>query len=232
MKRLISGLTALAACLATVSLSTLSPAQAAPDRNPVIFVHGYGGSASDVSSVKPGLIARGYVASDIHSLDFPNGETNGATAARLKTYVDQLLASTGATKVDIIGFSMGSLSSRYYVKNLGGKDTVEHYVSIAGPNHGTAQASFCWLVTWDRACPQMAPGSTFLSNLNSGDETPGDVVYATWVSECDDVISPPKSTFLSGATNHWTKACLKHNSTPGSSEVVNGIADLFLGTTA
>ncbi|HVK21588.1 MAG TPA: alpha/beta fold hydrolase [Actinokineospora sp.] len=208
------------------------PAQAQPaPRNPVVFVHGYGGAAGDVAAVKPGLIAAGYTDSDIHSLDFPNGETNENTGRRLATFVDGILASSGAAKVDIIGFSMGSLSSRYYIKNVGGAAKVAHFASVAGPNHGTSQAAFCWIITTDPACPQMAPGSSFLSALNSGDETPGPTLHASWVSHCDDVISPPESTILTGAENHWTTACLAHNQTPGDAEVTRGMAEFFSGAT-
>ncbi|GAA4290306.1 esterase/lipase family protein [Actinokineospora soli] len=222
MKRLMP---ALAACLGVIALS--APAEAAPARNPVVFVHGYGGSAGDIAAVRPALLAAGYTETDLHSLDFPNGETNETTARRLATHVDGVLANTGASKVDIIGFSMGGLSSRYYLKNLGGDAKVAHFAGISVPNHGTWYANWCWLVTSDRACSQMAPRSTFLTALNSGDETPGAVAYATWVSRCDDVVSPPESTFLTGAANHWTAGCLAHNATPGAAEVTSGVIAFF-----
>ncbi|WP_436496309.1 alpha/beta fold hydrolase [Actinokineospora sp. HUAS TT18] len=229
MKRLVTAIALASAFIG--GLAAPAQAQAIPARNPVIFVHGYGGGAGDVAAVKPGLIAAGYADSDIHSLDFPNTLTNEDTGRRLSTVVDSVLSSTGATKVDIIGFSMGSLSSRYYIKSLGGAAKVAHFVSIAGPNHGTSQAAFCWVVTTDPGCPQMAPGSSFLTALNSGDETPGPTLHATWVSHCDDVISPPESTPLDGAVNTWTTACLTHNQTPGAPEVTSGIAQFFQGTT-
>ncbi len=175
--------------------------------------------------MKPGLVARGYAESEIYSLDFPNDIGNAAVARRLSTLVDQVLADTGATEVDLIGFSMGSLSARY-VKNLGGGPKVEHYASIAGPNHGTSQAYWAWLFGIYPAY-EMYSGSAFMRNLNATDETPGSVSYATWVSSCDGTIDPPRSTFLSGAENHWTEACIKHNDMPGTAEVIDGIVDHF-----
>jgi triacylglycerol lipase len=38
----------------------------------------------------------------------------------------------------------GGLSSRYYLKNLGGQASVDEWVSIAGPNHGTGTANACF----------------------------------------------------------------------------------------
>ncbi|MEK7247148.1 MAG: lipase, partial [Chloroflexota bacterium] len=57
---------------------------------------------------------------------------------------------------------------------------------------------------------QMLPGSRFLHQLNSGDETPGAVTYGTWWSPCDELINPDTSTILSGATNTQT-ACMAHS---------------------
>ncbi|MGC5413231.1 esterase/lipase family protein, partial [Streptomyces sp. DT225] len=51
-------------------------------------------------------------------------------------------------------------------------------------------------------CQQMYPGSSFISQITSGDETPGDTKYATWYSACDGIILPYTSTRLSGATNN------------------------------
>ena len=56
----------------------------------------------------------------------------------------------------------------------------------------------------------MWPNSTFLTALNSGDETPGLPSYATWWSSCDEVINPDNSALLDGASNNQT-ACLQHS---------------------
>ena len=55
----------------------------------------------------------------------------------------------------------------------------------------------------------MRVGSTFLKELNAGDETPGVVSYGTWWSPCDEIINPDESVILSGATNTKT-ACMTH----------------------
>jgi triacylglycerol lipase len=102
---------------------------------------------------------------------------------------------------------MGGLSSRYYLKNLGGQAKVDDWVSLAGPNHGTSTAYFCF----STACSEMRPGSSFLNALNSVDETPGTTVnYGTFWSNCDEVINPDSSVLLSGATNTGV-GCLSHS---------------------
>jgi len=105
----------------------------------------------------------------------------------------------------MITHSMGALSTRYYIKNLGGTETVERWVSLGGPNHGTSVANICG----ETSCVEMRIGSTFLNELNAGDETPGTVSYATWWSSCDEFINPHESVLLNGARN--TEAgCVTH----------------------
>ncbi|MBA3524533.1 MAG: hypothetical protein H0T85_08290 [Geodermatophilaceae bacterium] len=55
----------------------------------------------------------------------------------------------------------------------------------------------------------MRPQWPFLTQLNTGDETPGAVRYGTWTSPCDIVILPNNSTPLAGAKNTKT-SCLEH----------------------
>ena len=72
---------------------------------------------------------------------------------------------------------MGSISSRYYLKNLGGDSKIDAWVSLAGPNHGTdyVENQNCTFTP----CKEIIPGSAFLIALNGGDETPGLVRYYT-----------------------------------------------------
>jgi triacylglycerol lipase len=101
---------------------------------------------------------------------------------------------------------MGGLSSRYFAKSLGGSEKIDAFVSLATPNHGTATANLCGLVS----CLEMRPGSAFLTALNADDETPGSPRYATWWTPCDVVTTPPQSVILTGATNTQT-ACIGHS---------------------
>ena len=56
----------------------------------------------------------------------------------------------------------------------------------------------------------MRPNSAFLNALNQDDETWGSPRYATWWSNCDEVINPQSSVLLVGATNTQT-ACISHS---------------------
>jgi len=186
-------------------LGLATPAHAAPS-TPVVFVHGYTGSPSNWDTAKTVFRAGGYGGNQLFAFSYNSYGDNRTNAASLSSYVNSVLAQTGASKVDIVNHSMGGLVSLWYLKQLGGAAKVNHLASIAGANHGTTSAGACLIYT---TCQQMYPGSSFINTLASGDETPGSTRYATWYSPCDGIILPYTSTRLSGATNNLV-ACQTH----------------------
>ena len=202
----------VAACLFAPSM-----AQAV---EPIIFVHGWSSSGSTWNTMASRFRADGWTAAQTVQWSYNTSQSNATTAQQLSTLVDQVRASTGSAKVDLISHSMGGLSTRYYVKNLGGAAKVDDFVSLAGPNHGTNTAFLCF----QTSCRQMWPGSSFLNQLNSGDETPGAVSYGTWWSPCDEVINPDSSVLLSGAVNTKT-ACLSHSGVKDSATTYSQVRD-------
>jgi triacylglycerol lipase len=189
------------------AVAALAPAASAAAVEPVLFVHGWNSSGSIWNTMIGRFQADGWTAAQTNNWSYNTAQSNVTTAGQVSTKVDQILAATGASKVDIVSHSMGGLNTRYYLKNLGGTAKVDDWVSLGGPNHGTTTANFCF---WNTSCFEMQPGSGFLTALNSGDETPGSVAYRTWWSGCDSVINPDSSVSLVGATNTQT-ACLGHS---------------------
>jgi triacylglycerol lipase len=183
-----------------------SHALAAPERHPILFVHGWNSSGSVWNTMVANFKADGWTAAQLASWSYNTSQSNATTAQQIRAKVDSILLATGATKVDVITHSMGGLSSRYYARNLGGDAKIDAWVSLGGPNHGTTSAYGCF----STSCVEMRPGSTFLKSLNATDETPGAPRYATWWSACDAVIEPDNSTPLTGAANTQT-ACLSHS---------------------
>ena len=92
-----------------------------------------------------------------------------AIAAQLVAHVDEVLARTGATEVDLVGHSMGGLVARYAVEVLGLDDRVANVVTIASPHGGSPFAHLAGMVPGHRgltrAAAQMRPGSRFLREL-------------------------------------------------------------------
>jgi triacylglycerol lipase len=174
--------------------------------DPIIFVHGFQSSGAIWGTMIAWFVSDGWPSSQMYALTYDSNQSNATIAAQIKTAVDNVLTSTGAARVDMVTHSMGGLSSRYYLRNLGGDSGTDAWVSLAGPNHGTTTANLCGSVS----CLEMRPGSAFLTALNEGDETPGTPRYATWWSTCDQVTTPQQSVVLAGATNTQT-ACLQHS---------------------
>jgi triacylglycerol esterase/lipase EstA (alpha/beta hydrolase family) len=201
-RRFMAFASAIAVCVAGAALAPASSL----GQDPILFVHGWSESSSLWNTMISNFEKDGYPKSYLSNYSYNTSQSNKIDAEKeVKPRVEALLKNTGATKVDIIAHSMGSLNSRWYVKFLGGESTVDDWVSLGGPNHGTDTANFCF----STACTEMRIGSTFLSELNAGDETPGAVNYGTWWSPCDSIINPDSSVSLSGATNTKT-ACISH----------------------
>ena len=72
----------------------------------------------------------------------------------------------GATKVAIVGYSQGAISSRYYLKNLmgsrkNGAITISEFVALAAPNHGAGGMFSCGNENEpDRSTRQLCGGMT------------------------------------------------------------------------
>ncbi|MGA6167666.1 esterase/lipase family protein [Amycolatopsis magusensis] len=167
--------------------------------------------------------AAGWSSSKLFAYEYNSYGNNVQNAQGLATYVNQVKSQTGASQVSIVNHSMGGLVSQYYLKVLGGNPNVTHLASIAGANHGTTFAGACLIYV---TCQQMYPGSSFIGQLTSGDETPGSTKYATWYSACDGIILPYTSTRLSGATNN-NVACQTHIGFLADLSVLNSIANFM-----
>ena len=167
---------------------------------PVVLVHGtLGDMRVSWNLISPKLEADGYC---VFALDYGNRATGPIeqSAAELRDFVDRVLAATGARRVSLVGHSQGGMMPRYYLKFLGGLGKVDDLIGLAPSNHGTSNpgalvldaAGVCY------SCGQQATGSAFLTNLNAGDETPGDVSYTQVETTYDEVVLPYTSAFLSG----------------------------------
>jgi triacylglycerol lipase len=189
--------------------------------DPIVFVHGFGGSGAIWTTMIDRLKADGWTDTPLVTWTYDSNQSNVTIAQQLQAKVDSLLAAVGAKKVDIVSHSMGGLSARYYSKNLGGSEKIDAFVALGTPNHGTTVANLCPPI---QPCIEMRPGSAFLTALNAGDETPGSARYATWWTPCDQVTTPPESVILDGATNTKT-ACMTHSDLYSDATVYGQVRD-------
>ncbi len=67
---------------------------------------------------------------------YRNALSGGSWAQALSDFIDKVLEATGATKVDIVAHSIGSLVARAAIKWYGCASKVRKLLMIATPNHG------------------------------------------------------------------------------------------------
>src|SRR3954468_14598318 len=103
-----------------VALFGLALPAVASAHDPILFVHGWNSSSSTWNTMVSRFTADGWTAAELNNWSYNWHQSNATTASQISTKVNSILVATGATKVDIISHSMGGLSSRYYVRNLGG----------------------------------------------------------------------------------------------------------------
>jgi triacylglycerol esterase/lipase EstA (alpha/beta hydrolase family) len=176
---------------------------------PVVLVPGLSGnSGRDYQAASPLLANNGYC---VFAYDFrDNGfESNEAAAAGLSSFVDRVLAATGATQVDVVGHSQGGMMPRYYLKFLGGAPKVHTLIGISPVNHGTTLAGVATLLQETGvsgsvvagACPACAEdvaGSPFMRKLNAGGDTVPGVWYMAIGTRYEEIVTPYDAVFLSG----------------------------------
>ncbi|MBW4496575.1 MAG: alpha/beta fold hydrolase [Oscillatoria princeps RMCB-10] len=132
----------------------------ASHRNPVLLIHGIFINSAVFHKMSAYLTELGW---DVHALDLPIHDTTQGLEQMAERVADYANNKFGREQpLDIVGFSMGGLVSRYYVQRLGGIERVERLVAISSPHNGTWTANCLESLT----SVQMRPGSAFLKDLN------------------------------------------------------------------
>ena len=67
-----------------------------------------------------------------------------SNAEQLRETVLEVLADSGAEKVNIIAHSKGGLDTKYMLKNLGMEDKVASFTTLCTPHRGSAIATHIW----------------------------------------------------------------------------------------
>lgn len=184
---------------------------------PLVLVHGTMGVAwANWIYLSQALADRGYCVFALEYGHRPGNPFPGMahieeSAPQLATFVDGVLAATGADKVDLVGHSQGGMMPRYYIRFLGGAAKVNDLVGIAPSNHGT------WHGTWFpeigfricNACIDQTPGSALLTKLNQDREVEPGVDYTTIITRYDEMVVPWQGQKLSGPAHQLTNVVLQ-----------------------
>ncbi|TMS35383.1 hypothetical protein L596_002797 [Steinernema carpocapsae] len=163
------------------------------ERQPVIIVHGITNNAGNFAKIAEHFISKGYSTEEVYGTTYgDSGKTNVLFVTMDCSYVKhirmfiQAVASFTGSKVDVLGFSMGSPIARKAI--LGGAcvdtgeqlgppltDLVDSFVGVAGANFG----SFLCFVPFG-SC-NMVNGmncySRYLADINARTRYEGSHIY-------------------------------------------------------
>jgi len=147
-------------------------------------------------------------------------------AAQVAHAVDEAIASIDGDdpRVDVVGFSMGALVTRYYLQRGGGKSRVRRFVSISGPHAGTINA----LALPFAGVRQMRPGSELLRDLASDPDPWGPVEVHTVWTPYDLMILPARSSKLPGARSERVIPVKMHRWMITDPRVLDHVASLLV----
>lgn len=219
----------LALLASLTGCATPPKAAPSPERVPVLFVHGTDDTPDAFFRMRQAFVEAGWPQERLHAVRLhPN---NGQLPIEVMAYqvrraAEGLRKRTGAERIDVVGFSQGTLSTRYWMQELGGQPRVRRFVSISGPHQGTTLA---WLKA-DPALVQMRPGSDFLRELNRREHPFGDTQVFSFWTPLDNTVLPADSARLPGATER-TFLVPMHQLMLGHPAVISATVEALSGST-
>ncbi|MBC7630797.1 hypothetical protein [Aeromicrobium sp.] len=214
---LVALMVVVAGLVAVRSIGGGAAAVAQEDPGPVLVVLGYGGNVASVSPIVEALRADGRDVTVVPPTRSGTGDLRNQ-AKRLDNTAKEAMSRTGATSVDVVGYSAGGVVARLWVRNGGGASVARRVLTLGSPHHGTDVAALAGEVAGGcpTACEELAPDSDFLRALNAGDESPAGPRWITVRSEDDQTVTPADSASLTGALDITVQQICADATTPHS----------------
>lgn len=203
------------------------PSSAHPD--PIVLIHGLSSTGQENwGYVGPYLANAGYCAFSLtYGATSPFGPYVGGigpipqSAQQVSTFISQVLAETGAAKVDLVGHSEGAFLSLYVPKELPVANEIDRVVALAPPTHGTSFANLVtlsgeaglaslrtlFLTNGCPACNELIDGGSAITTLDNGPIAQPGIAYTILISRDDELVTPPTTAFVDepGVTNAYVQ---------------------------
>ena len=163
---------------------------------PVLLVHGIFDTGESLALMRAALLGAGVLRVATVDLEPNDGSAKIAELGRqVELAAEALLKEAGCPRLDVVGFSMGALVTRFWMQRLGGRDHVRRFVSISAPHRGTVSA---WLVP-RAGVRDMRPNSVLLRDLERDPDPWGDAEVHCFWTPYDLMILPAKSSVATRA---------------------------------
>jgi triacylglycerol lipase len=164
-------------------------------RNPVLLIHGIDDTGAVFNKMRGYLGERGW---SVYTLDLVPNNGDVGLDKLAKQVADYVVANFAPEQpLNLVGFSMGGIVSRYYVQRLGGIERVQRFTTISSPHYGTVMA----YASQRPGCVQMRPNSIFLKDLNSDAAMLKQLNFTSIWTPYDLMIVPGNSSQMPLGTN-------------------------------
>jgi triacylglycerol lipase len=178
-----------------LQLQPNSQLQGIPTRNPLLLVHGLTDTSHKMRKIASHLRGLGWKVYDIDLKPNSGDAKLEVLAQQVADLVERIFPPK--QPIDLLGFSMGGLVSRYYLQRLGGIDRVQRFITVSAPHNGTVAAYF----TTRAGCVQMRPNHQFIQDLNSDVDLLDRIAVTSIWTPFDLMILPPRSSQLGLGTD-------------------------------
>ncbi|GAA6134259.1 alpha/beta fold hydrolase [Oceaniserpentilla sp. 4NH20-0058] len=143
---------------------------------PVLFIHGTSGSASQFQSQAQRFLANGYSKELLYAWEYDSGPLADASVNldsseyltflfdtttgeggfndQIETQIDEILEATGASQINLMGHSLGTIVSHMFLSRANQEGRVYKYVNLDGYNGRDSASPFGGIETlalWARA---------------------------------------------------------------------------------
>lgn len=99
-------------------------------QRPIVFVHGTFGSGDNIAHVAQLFGSNGYCQDRFVAIEY--NSLGGSPVDALDVLIDEVLAKTGQTQVDLMGHSQGTSHCVTYLGSAARAGKVAHYVNLSG----------------------------------------------------------------------------------------------------
>ena len=131
------------------------------DIPPVLLIHGLNDTIKIFRKMSAYLKSLGWSVYSLNLIPSNGDKCLEELALQVLDYINKTFPPE--QPINLLGFSMGGIISRYYIQRLGGINRVQNFITISSPHYGTKIA----YLSQRPGCVQMRPNHKFLQDLNA-----------------------------------------------------------------